>query len=117
MNTTLFNNTRSSRRLAACALVTGLLLLPLAGLVNAGDAKPTAAEISKARAECAAQKQKVRALESANEDDPQLASARATWARACGHAQDLISAASGIPPPTPAPDPNAAGAAAAAPAN
>lgn len=117
MNTLLFDNFRILRKFQACTLVASLMLLPFATPAQAANAKPTAAEISKARAECAAHKQKVRALESANEDDPQLPAARAAWASACGHAQDLISAASGIPPPAPAPDPNATAAAPSAPAN
>lgn len=107
MDTLSFNNSRILRNFKACAFVASLALLPFSAPVNAADTKPTAAEISKARAECAAQKQKVRKLESTNADDPQLTSARAAWAHACGQAQDLISAASGIPPPAPAPDPNA----------
>lgn len=107
MDKPLFNNSRFLRNFKACAFVASLALMPLAAPVSAADAKPSAAEISKARAECAAHKQKIHAMESANEDDPQLTSARAAWASACGHAQDLINAASGIPPPAPAPDPNA----------
>ncbi|GEM_PF-6329806 len=114
MNTPLFNNSRILRSLKSCFFIAGLALLPFTAPVSAADTKPTAAEISKARAECAAHKQKVRALETANEDDPQLPAERAAWASACGHAQDLISAASGIRPPAPAPDPNAAAAAAGA---
>ena len=112
MNTPLFNKSRILRIFRPAGVIAGLALLPLATLTNAADTKPTAAEISKARAECAAQKHKVKAMESANADDPQLPEARKAWAQACGHAQDLISAASGIPPPAPAPDPNAATAAA-----
>lgn len=112
MKTALFNNSRILRNFRAGSLVVGLALLPLATAANAADAKPSAAEISKARAQCAAEKRKVQAMESANADDPALSAARLTWAQACGHAQDLISAASGIPPPVPAPDPNAPAAAA-----
>jgi hypothetical protein len=107
MDTLPFKNSPILRNFKAHALLASLALLPFAAPVNAADTKPTAAEVSKARAECAAQKQKVRKIESANEDDPQLTSARATWASACGHAQDLINAASGVPPPAPSPDPNA----------
>lgn len=118
MNTSLRSNSSLLRNLrTGLLLMAGLALLSVATAAGAADAKPTAAEINKARAECAAHKQKVHALENANENDPQLPAARAAWASACGHAQDLISAASGIPPPEPAPDPNAAGAAQVAPAN
>jgi uncharacterized membrane protein len=107
MDTPLFNNSLILRKSKACALAASLALLSLATPLQAAETRPTAAEISKARAQCAVHKQKVRALESANENDPQLPSERTAWASACGHAQDLISAASGIPPPAPAPDPNA----------
>lgn len=117
MNTSLFSNSRILRNLKSGSLVASLALLTITTSAMAADAKPTAAEISKARAECSAQKQKVHALENANENDPQLTDARATWVRACGHAQDLINAASGAKPPAPAPDPNAAAAGASAPAN
>lgn len=85
-----------------------LALLAFSTTAYAADAKPTAKEIAKARAECAMQKQKVRALENANADEAKLTPALAEWEHACGHAQDLISAASGIPAPKPEPDPNAA---------
>lgn len=107
MDNVLFNKSRILRNLQACSAAAGLALMSLSTPVSAADAKPTAAEISKARAECAEQKRKVRALESANADDAQVAAARLVWAHACGQAQDLISAASGIPPPAPGPDPNA----------
>ncbi len=94
------------RKLGSTTLVLVCVLLLMPTPVKAGDTKPTATEISKARAECAMQKQKVRALESANADDSQLSAARAAWEHACGHAQDLISAGTGIPPPAPHSDPN-----------
>lgn len=103
------------RSLGTTTAVMTCTLLALAMPAHAGDTKPTAAEITKARAECAAQKQKVRGLESASADEELVSAARVIWVRACGHAQDLMNAASGISPPKPAPDPNAAAAAAPAP--
>lgn len=100
------------RKLGSTTAVLACMLSPLAMPAYADDAKPTAAEITKARAECAMHKQKVRAVENANEDDAQLPAMRLAWAQACGRAQDLITAASGTPPPKPQADPNAAGAAA-----
>jgi hypothetical protein len=109
MKTFLFNNSWVLRNFKAGTAIVGLALWAWAMPASAADAKPTAAEISKARAQCAAEKRKVKAMESADPDNPQLSAARLTWAQACGHAQDLISAASGAPPPAPVPaaDPNA----------
>lgn len=117
MNTSLLSKSRILRIPRTGFLLAILALAAVTTVAAAADAKPTAAEISKARADCAAHKHKVHAIENANQDDPQLPAERAAWASACGHAQDLISAASGISPPAPAPDPNAAGAAQVAPAD
>lgn len=121
MNTSLSGKFSTLRSLGTGLLMAGITLLSVTTVADAGDAKPTAAEISKARGDCAAHKRKVHAMENSNENDPELPAARAAWASACGHAQDLISAASGTPPPepapAPAPDPNAADATQSAPAN
>lgn len=99
------------RKLGTTTAVFAWLAMPLAAPLSAAEAKPTATEISKARSECAANKQKVHSLESASADEELISAARVTWVRACGHAQDLISAASGVAPPKPTTDPNAAAAA------
>ena len=106
MKTRPFNNFRILRNFKAGLWVINLTLLPFAA-ASAADAQPaaTAAEISKARAECAAEKRKVKALEAANAEDAQLSLARLVWSRACGHAQDLISGAASVSSPAPTPDP------------
>lgn len=108
MNIALFNDSRILRNFKITSVIAGLTLMSFVPPAVAADPKPTAAEITKARAECNAEKRKVQSMETANADDPQLTTARQSWAHTCGHAQDLISAASGIAPPAPAPDPNAA---------
>jgi len=75
--------------------VAGLALLSLAPAVNAADAKPTHAEIQKARAVCAQHKHKFKAFEKAHAKDPTLAEKRMEWAKSCYQAQDLINAAKG----------------------
>lgn len=116
MSKALFNNSRILRNFKACAAIASLALLPFAPPVGAASATPTAMEINKARAECAEQKRKVRTLESANAGEELQVAARLAWEHACGHAQELIGAASGVPPPKPTADPNAAATGAAAPA-
>ena len=83
------------------------LLLATAAPAGADVAKPSPAEINKARGECGVQKQKFRALEARTDpDSPKLAAARLEWEHACGHAQALIDAAAGrTPPPIVAPRP------------
>ncbi|MES2490627.1 MAG: hypothetical protein V4607_12630 [Pseudomonadota bacterium] len=108
MNRFSHHSAQILRKLGSTTVLLFCMLSPLALPVYADDAKPTAAEITKARAECAMHKQKVRAIENANADDAQLPAMRLAWAQACGRAQDLITAASGTPPAKPQADPNAA---------
>lgn len=107
MNRFLRPSAQVLRKLGSTTALLACMLSPLAMPAFADDAKPTAAEITKARAECAMHKQKVRAAENANADDLELPAMRLAWAQACGRAQDLITAASGIAPPKPQADPNA----------
>lgn len=91
----------------ALAMTALMLTLVTAPAALAEGNKPAAAEINKARGECAAQKQKFRALEAKSDpDSPALSSARLAWEHACGQAQALIDAAEGrAAPPIVAPRP------------
>jgi hypothetical protein len=63
-------------------------------------------EVSKARAECASQKQKVKAMEGKGAGD-ELTAARKAWENACQQAELLMNQMNGTKEPEPAPAPEA----------
>lgn len=85
------------------ALALALVSASIAFAAMADTAKPTAAQIAKARGECALQKQRVKAMEAKGDDDQKISAARLDWEHACGRAHALISAASGVADPVPSP--------------
>lgn len=92
------------KRASGFASAATLMLLSVGS--SAAETKPTEAEVTKARADCAAHKQRVRTLEAkVGPDDPKVAEERSAWERACAKAQSLINAAEGKSPPQPSTPP------------
>lgn len=84
-------------------VVTAALLATVASSTAA--AKPSAEDVSRARAECRAHKTKVQAAEKKDGADPQLAAMKLEWEHACLKAQLLLDEREGAEPPAPAPAP------------
>lgn len=73
----------------------GIALLSLSAGAHAGGA------VEQARADCAANKMKVRALEARMAPDRELSAARKTWEASCVRAQQVITGAADAPPASP----------------
>ncbi|MGH8528704.1 MAG: hypothetical protein ACRETN_02515 [Nevskiales bacterium] len=71
------------------------------GAFSIASAAPTQGEIDKARAECAAHKQKVAELEARRAGDPALSNERALWEKACARANRLMDERDGKQTPQP----------------
>ena len=94
MNTSSLHDSaksRSSPRLLSVASATLMLLWVMSP--GAASGKPTAIQVNNARADCAARKHRVEALEARESDDQTLTQQRVEWEHACAHAESLMEAA------------------------
>lgn len=89
----------------ACRNLVGTIAtLMLAATAATAMAAPTQQDVSKARADCRAHKQRVMKLETrAAKSDPALQQARLDWEMSCHKAEMLISEKTGEAPPQPEP--------------
>ncbi|MGH8504658.1 MAG: hypothetical protein ACRETM_01680 [Stenotrophobium sp.] len=93
-NVSVTRSTITSSRTPSCLVAAAALALLAASLpaAAAGDAKPTHAQVEKAREVCAVHKRKVEAMEAKGASDEALSKERQAWEDSCVHASDLMTA-------------------------